>query len=126
VSDFSSTAYTYAFSTLRPVVFFSPNEKKLREILDAGHQDDYCEHREKIGQVVDNCNALIDAINRMLSDERVYAETIRATRAELFYHPGGSVAYLTDNWRKIVANESAEDWICFSNEPFQIGNMEGK
>ena len=62
ITDFSGTAYTYAFSTLNPVIFFSPNEELL---LNNNNNKNlyYFKDRDKIGCVVESLSVLKNKIN---------------------------------------------------------------
>ncbi|MDA9616026.1 CDP-glycerol glycerophosphotransferase family protein [Candidatus Pelagibacter sp.] len=57
LTDFSGTAYTYAFSTLKPVIFYSPNDDNL---LNTENFKDlsFFKDREKIGKVVKDIDFL--------------------------------------------------------------------
>ena len=63
ITDFSGTAYTFAYSTLRPVIFFSKNEKKFAksEISNLF----YFKDRKIIGFVSKNLNQLLGFIKRI-------------------------------------------------------------
>ena len=63
ITDFSGTAYTFAYSTLRPVIFFSKNEKKFAksEISNLF----YFKDRQTIGFVSKNLNQLLSFIKKI-------------------------------------------------------------
>ena len=61
VTDITSTAYTFSYSTNKPVIFFSPNEVKI--IRDNSLKTNYFNDRKKIGIVVMNINGLKKTIN---------------------------------------------------------------
>jgi hypothetical protein len=63
VSDFSSTAYTFALGTGRPVVFFSPNEADLPEPV---RNNTYCRHRSEAGRVATTVEALLQSCSDIL------------------------------------------------------------
>lgn len=52
ISDMSGTAYTYAFLTYNPVIFFSPNENLLRKLNY--NKLNFFKNRNKIGKVYKN------------------------------------------------------------------------
>ena len=60
ITDFSGTAYTFAYATLRPVVFFSKNENKFSKskIADLFYYQD----RSSVGLVCQNINQLLKSI----------------------------------------------------------------
>ena len=63
ITDISGTAYTYAFLTNKPVIFFSKNEKLINEL---GHGNlSYFEDRNKIGVIIKNSNEIIKIINNI-------------------------------------------------------------
>ena len=85
VSDFSSTAYTFATGLQRPVAFFSPNEDELpSEIINGS----YCQHRKTIGSVSKNCEELISDIKFLLSDYDHRCSIIEQFVVENFFTPG--------------------------------------
>ena len=63
ITDISGTAYTYAFLTNKPVIFFSKNEKLINEL---GHGKlSYFEDRNKIGAIIKNSNEIFEIINNI-------------------------------------------------------------
>ena len=73
VSDFSSTAYTFAISTKRPVLFFSHNEKVLQNELG---DNEYCINREKVGIVTTELACLTRDASKLLSELDCYERRI--------------------------------------------------
>jgi hypothetical protein len=65
VSDFSSTAYTFALGMGRPVVFFSPNENVLAKEIVRGS---YCASRELVGSITTNVEELTKVVSDILDD----------------------------------------------------------
>jgi len=63
ITDFSGTAYTFAYSTLRPVIFFSKNEKKFKKskIINLF----YFKDREIVGIIAKNLNQLLSSIKKI-------------------------------------------------------------
>ena len=63
ISDLSGTAYTYAFLTKKPVIFFSKNEK----LINSSEFGNICyfKDREKIGVVVRDMNEVKNAITNI-------------------------------------------------------------
>lgn len=63
ITDFSGTAYTFAYSTLRPVIFFSKNENKFAKtkIVDLFYYKD----RALVGLVSQNINQLLNSIAKI-------------------------------------------------------------
>ena len=60
ITDFSGTAYTFAYSTLRPVIFFSKNEKKFSKTDTANLF--YYKDRLSVGLICQNIKELIRSI----------------------------------------------------------------
>ena len=68
ITDISGTAYTYAFLTNKPVIFFSKNEKLINEL---GHGKlSYFEDRNKIGAIIKNSDEIFEIINNIASLEK--------------------------------------------------------
>jgi len=63
ITDFSGTAYTFAYSTLRPVVFFSKNENKFSKtkIADLFFYED----RLSVGLVCQNIKQLLKSVTKI-------------------------------------------------------------
>ena len=63
ITDFSGTAYTFAYSTLRPVIFFSKNENKFFEtkIADLFFYQD----RLSVGLICQNIKQLLKSIAKI-------------------------------------------------------------
>jgi len=62
ITDISGTAYTYAFMTNRPIIFFSKKESALNKfnLLDL----DYFKDRKKVGYIANNSNDVIKYIKK--------------------------------------------------------------
>jgi len=71
VSDFSSTAFTFALGIGRPVVFFSPNEHVLAEEVVHGS---YCASRKLVGSVATTIEELIEVTREVLKDYNSHCE----------------------------------------------------
>ena len=63
ITDFSGTAFTFAYSTLRPVIFFSNNEKKFEKSENINLF--YFKDRETVGIIAKNLNQLLDFIKKI-------------------------------------------------------------
>jgi hypothetical protein len=62
VTDFSGTAYTFAFSTLRPVIFYSKNEENLKKTKYKNLL--YFRERRQIGYVSKSIPQFINLVNK--------------------------------------------------------------
>ena len=63
ITDLSGTAYTYAFLTKKPVIFFSKNEKLINEL--GYHKLAYFKDREKIGIIIQDLKQIQNTINNI-------------------------------------------------------------
>jgi len=108
ITGMSGTAYTYAFTTSRPVIFFSHNES---EVLERFGSYRYFIDREKVGCVVQNVGELIDKIKMLLSAQGDYAEKIQEYRDSFICNVGKSEEYFVDNIEDILAGNKHGDWI---------------
>ncbi len=80
VTDFSGTAYTYAFSKLRPVIFFSKNENNL---LKSNFNDlFFFKDRVKVGKIVENIDNLNEEIYSINKQIEFYSNKISLLRSE--------------------------------------------
>ena len=89
ISDFSSTAYSFALGMQRPVIFFSPNESKLpKSIL----QGSYCTGRKMIGDVAHSISELNSTVNEVLLKYSDKCEKVKKFSAEQFPNIGSASA----------------------------------
>ena len=73
ITDLSGTSFTFAFLTLRPVIFFSPNEKTFKsEYENLNHFRD----RKNIGTIVDNFKDINDKITYFENNQSYYKNSI--------------------------------------------------
>jgi hypothetical protein len=112
VSDFSSTAYTFALGTLSPVVFFSPNEENFPDGLE---NEAYCSLRKKVGAVVKNTDELVVCVKEILNNKNIYLDSIKNFRKSFLYNPGGSEEYITNAIDLIMNNKRLLEWGCYKN-----------
>ena len=85
ITDFSGTAYTYAFCKLKPVIFFSKNEKNLINSNLANLY--YFKDREEIGTIesnIENMNNTIDFVDKKIESFSININTLRYNRIEYF------------------------------------------
>jgi hypothetical protein len=80
ITDLSSTAYTYSFSTLKPVLFFSNNEKKLKKQFF--FKTNYFSDRIKIGLICNNIKLLPHLIMKLLSKKNSLKKKIFNLRSK--------------------------------------------
>jgi len=108
ISDISGTAFTYSFTTLRSVVFFSPYEdtitKKMGDIS-------YLPHRKNIGHIVLNISEMIDSVKILLNDYEYSKNNIKQFRDQTMFNIESSEEYLAKNIDYILENKKHKDWI---------------
>ena len=102
ITDFSGTAYTYAFSKLRPIIFFSKNENKL--IKSSLSELFFFKDRLNVGlisQNIDNLNKEIYSVNDQI---KFFENKIRSLRSERIKFFENSVEQNLINLKKILNN----------------------
>ena len=85
ITDFSGTAYTYAFSKLRPIIFFSKNEKKL--IKNDFSKLFYFKDRNIVGKIIQNIhnlNEVIYSIDKLFDYYSTEIDLLRSKRIKFF------------------------------------------
>ncbi|MDF1883726.1 hypothetical protein JHD49_07245 [Sulfurimonas sp. SAG-AH-194-C21] len=110
VSDISGTAYTYAFTTLRPVVFFSVDETNVE--VDMGGVS-YFKDRSKIGSVVQSIDSMISIIQSHLNDYNNITDNVEKFRDEAIYNIGKSEEYFLKSLKYVLEDTKHPDWIYF-------------
>lgn len=68
MTDLSGTAYTYAFLTKKPIIFFSKNEKLINDL--EYNKLSFFKDRDKIGVVTKDLNEIKDAIKNIRHTEQ--------------------------------------------------------
>jgi len=107
VTDMSGTAFTYAFMTLRPVVFFSHREK---DVAEAFGNVKYFEDRERLGYIAKNADELKQEVARALRNAGRFARRIRKFRSEVVFNIGRAEDYFAENFHCIAEGHRHEDW----------------
>ena len=80
ITDFSGTAYTYAFSKLRPIIFFSKNEN---ELIKSNFSDlFFFKDRLNVGRIVQNIDNLNEEIYSISNQIEFYESKILLLRSE--------------------------------------------
>lgn len=93
VSDFSSTAYTFALGMGRPVVFFSPNEDDLAGEVIHGS---YCASRELVGSVATNIEELTKVVSEILSNYGSHCKKAVKFGSQGFVNRGNASIHAAD------------------------------
>jgi len=107
ITDMSGTAYTYALTTLRPVVFFSPNEPEAMRKFGTYQ---YFIDREKVGYVAENVDEMLQKIKLLLVTRDEFSQRIREYRDSTIYNIGKSEDYFVDNFEYIIEDKKHPDW----------------
>ena len=81
ITDLSGTAYTYAFLTKKPVIFFSKNEKLINNL--GYNKLAYFEDREKIGIVIQNLSEIIYTVKNIKFIEKKIKNSIDLLEKDL-------------------------------------------
>ena len=106
ITDFSGTAYTFAFCKLRPIIFFSKNEKSLLNGNLANLY--YFKDRTKIGVVEPNIENLNNSINVLQNMIGAYSKKINVLRNNRIEYFDSSMKQNLINIKKIL-NEEKND-----------------
>ena len=113
VTDMSGTAYTYALSTLKPVVFFSPDEAAVSEKYEGSH---YFIDREKIGAVAQNTEEMSRYIKTFLDNPNSCQQKIKAYRDKFVFNIGRAEDYIVGNFELILEGNAHPSWHTYRNE----------
>lgn len=113
VTDMSGTAYTYALSTLRPVVFFSPDEAAVAEKYKGSH---YFIDREKIGAVARNTEEMSSHIRNFIANPDICQQKANAYRDQFIFNVGRAEDYLVENFELILEGKAHPSWNTYRNE----------
>lgn len=74
ITDITSTAYTFAFATQKPIIFYSNNEKNIKN--DEYFNIFYFKDRSKVGYISKNLQDVSKDINRMISKKNNFKNDI--------------------------------------------------
>lgn len=114
ISDTSSTAYTYALSTLCPVVFLSPHEEAVQSVL--GDQSAYLRDRACIGYVADSVAQVIDKVRQALDQKEAWSARISEYRNSMCFNIGHAEDYLVTHIDRMLGGQSHPDWRWFDGQ----------
>ena len=84
ITDFSGTAYTFSYSTLKPAIFFSKNERSL--IKSTNIKLTYFKDRKKIGEICSNKKKLKGLILKIDKNNFFYSKKIDDLRKKRIKH----------------------------------------
>lgn len=110
ISDTSSFAYTFHFSTGNPVIFLSPGNETIK-YHDKLSKLDSIRIRDEIGVSVDNPEAAIEACTSYLAkDAKQWKNSNLAD--EFLFNRGASIPYLASIMDSIKSGRVHDDWRC--------------
>jgi hypothetical protein len=78
ITDFSGTAYTFSYATLKPAIFFSKNEKKL--LKSKNKNLSYFKDRKDIGVICSEVKKLKGIISKIKKKDYSYSKKIYILR----------------------------------------------
>jgi hypothetical protein len=87
ISDFSSTAYTFALGIGRPVIFFSPNEEDLPELIRGAA---YCQNRDLVGRVAKSVDEVLESMHFIINNYDQYLSNLSNFQLRNLKNPGCS------------------------------------
>tara|TARA_B100000282_G_C31726807_1_gene488892 strand:+ start:1024 stop:2196 length:1173 start_codon:yes stop_codon:yes gene_type:complete len=102
ITDFSGTAYTYTYSTLRPVIFFSKNEIKLRK--SNNNELFYFKDRKNVGFICTKINQLSKIIKKIDINKKILRSKIFKLRKKRIRYVNISVNKTVTEIMKIYYN----------------------
>ena len=83
ITDMSGTAYTFAFLTLCPVIFFLPNDDAIKKYSYGNLK--YFKNREKVGAIMRQAKFVSEKINKIKNDLKKYELSISELKKEIRY-----------------------------------------
>jgi len=100
ITDFSGTAYTFAYSTLKPVIFFSKNENKFKKNKDS--KLSYFKDRNKIGLISTNIKSLVKNVYKISKNQKKITRKIFRLRKKRIKYINMSLEITTKFIKRIV------------------------
>lgn len=107
VSDFSGGALTFACTTLRPIVFFSPEDDKFVSNSKGG----ILPFRDSIGIVVKEIETLDSAVSKVVENGEYWHNRLSHFRDQNVFNLGRSAAYIAESINDIIQSRGRDDWI---------------
>ena len=106
LTDLSGTAFTYAFSFLRPVIFFLPENKIC------GQRSQFHSDCSEIGAFVHEASDLPSTCLNLIEDKGG-AKKISNFRSKFIYNLGRSNEYLSSCIELLLTNKRDPEWVSF-------------
>ena len=113
VSDLSSTAFSYALSTVRPAIFFSPRDEELK-LKYNNSISTFIRDRNEVGAIASSLDSMVDAINKVLKQPDIHTQKIEKYRDKICYNLGNAENYIVDNMKYIINSTKHPDWAYFN------------
>lgn len=107
MTDFSSTAYSFAFTTEKPILFLS---NPVIEKTELWRSTEYFQDREMVGKVVFNAVDVAESIADILNNSRQYNQKIVSLRDRQLFNLGRSEEYLLECVDCIISGYSRPEW----------------
>lgn len=112
ISDTSTSAYTFAFSQLKPVVFYIPNEKN-GEKCKSQHSElsalGFRPLRQQIGTIVSNTDELVDALNTVFSNTAISRQNLMDFRQKEFFNLGNVTSMISQFITNLIETKGSTD-----------------
>lgn len=109
ITDISGTAYTYAFLTKKPVIFFSKNEELVNEF---GYSErNYFKNRNKVGIIVKNLDEIQNTINNIKNIKKDIKTSISRLEKEEIYYLGNSKSRMKELIKKIFTEKNNKKYL---------------
>ena len=80
ITDFSGTAYTYSFSTNKPVIFFSKDN--YGKLFNSLKKLNYFQDRKEIGYIVNSLQNLNIKLNKLKKNKTLFKSKIKRLRSK--------------------------------------------
>ena len=109
VLDFSGGALTFAFTTLRPVIFFSPDDDRFVSNSKGG----ILPFRDSIGMVVKKIETLDSAIKAVVEDGEYWRRRLSDFRDGNVFNLGRSATYIAESADDMIQGRGRDDWVYF-------------
>jgi hypothetical protein len=106
ITDLSGTGFTFAFSTGRPVIFFSPDADH-----EVGLNGIHFEGRESIGEVARSLADLQQKIDFISKNYTYYSKRIECYRSQVLFNVGNSSEYFLTAFSEIIRRDVSPDWV---------------
>ena len=100
LTDTSSTAFSFAFTTGKPVLFHSSRDREL--LAQAGHLD-FIRDRGRVGRICGDTRQLQEALPEMLAAPESFARSITELREQTIFNVGRAEAACAEAVEAILA-----------------------